>query len=274
MSRMMRMLRASALVVTVLLGGCLFGGSLTVTNFAGIVSISVGGVDMGTCFADEAPPQTFLCAFPGEVASTFQTLTLAELLFRLVMLDPLVVQFPAGATNFAGSFLHTESGTSGPLEITAGLSSVRIDVNRQLVAEPGMQLVVIGLPAGAPTSGTFSFNFNFAPPPGATSLAVKPIITGLVELTDGSVFYPPILPCVTSMASAPAITIPLPVPGDTLTLPPLTNLGCAGAVYDYRGAAAPAAAVEVPALAPAMLIALASLIAGAGVAWLGRRRKP
>ena len=253
------------------LGGCLFG-SVTVTTFAESVSISVGGVDIGTCFEDPEDPGTFRC-INNEIFSTFETLTRPELLFRLVLLDPLVVQLPAGVTDFAGSFAHTDSGTSGSLAITSGLASVRVDLTRTLVAEPGTQLVVIALPAAAPMAGRFSFNLNFRVPQGTTALPVKPIITGLVQLTDGSTFYPPIYPCVHTMSAAPLVTIPLPSPGDAFAFPQ-PNLGCRDVVYDYVGAGAPpAAAADIPAIGPWMLAVLIALLGSAGAARLGRRQR-
>jgi hypothetical protein len=270
MKRLIGQARAAlAAAFALLLGGCLFPNSLSVFSFEGVISISAGNIDLGTCFQE--PDNNYLC-FPDDLDSRFRILSLPELLFRLVLLDPIVLQLPAGASNFAGSFLHTNSGTSGALAITAGLNTVRIDLDRQLTAEPGMQLVVIGLPAGAPTTGTFSFNFNFSPPAGATSVVVKPIVTGLVELTNGSVFYPPIYPCVTSMATATAITIPIPVPGDTLTLPPRPpGLACQNVAYDYGGAAGPAVTANIPLLGPWLLAALAGLIGAIGARRLRRR---
>lgn len=226
---LLTMLAATSLV----LSGCLFPDSLSFYSFAGNVSISVAGVQVETCFPNEEPSNTYDC-LNNSVFSTFETLTEPELIFRLILLDPLVVQFPAEATDFAGSYFHTESNSGGSLELTTALSSIDLDVNRSLTAEPGMQFVVIGLVAGAPTEGTFSFNLNFKVPPDTTSLEVKPIITGLVELSDGSIFYPPVLPCAHNIASAPTLSTALPAPGDTLTLPTLTqDLGCDNVTYNF-----------------------------------------
>ena len=145
-------------VLAVALNGCLFGGPLSVFVADTAVFISFGDINVGLC--DESDPGVFLCSF-GELLSTFQTLSTPELLATLFLLDPVVLQLPVGVTNFTGSFLHNTSGTGGALTITAGLTSLPIDAERSLVAEPGTQFVVIGLPAAAPTSGNFSFNFNF-----------------------------------------------------------------------------------------------------------------
>jgi hypothetical protein len=230
------------LALAVALNGCLFGEELSVTVLGTSVFISAGDIDLGLC--GESDPAVFLCSF-GEIFSTFQTLSTPELLVTLFLLDPVVLQLPAGVTNFTGSFLHNTSGTSGALAITAGLTSLPIDAERTLVAEPGTQFVVIGLPAAAPTTGSFSFNFNFDVPPGTSAIQVKPILTGRAELGGGTVFYPPLLPCVTDIADVPALTVPLPVPGDTLTLPPPSaDLGCRNVVYNLvPGGAVPQALV-------------------------------
>lgn len=238
---------AAALTLT----ACFFSGPLRIEVFEGIVSISVGdpelegSVNLGACF--ENPEEgVFDCNVNG-ITSGWEVLTLPELVLALVVLDPLVIQVPAGLTNFSGSYQHFNSGTSGPLAITSGLASVPIDVDRLLVAEPGTQLVVVGFPAGSPTTGRFTFRLNFEVPPGTTEVEVKPIITGLVELTDGSVFYPPVLPCVDSMAEAPAVTIPVSAPGGFTFLPPLTpDLGCSNVTYNFIPTVTPLRSVYLP----------------------------
>lgn len=259
-------------VTVVLLNGCFFGDSLSISFTEDLVVISVTGVSIGSC--EDNGDGTFECITAG-LFSAFETLSLPELIFRLVLLDPLVVQFPADVSNFNGSFLNNDSGTGGALVITPGLTSVPIDVDRTLNAEPGTQLVVIGLPDAAATTGNFSFNLNFSIPPGTSELEVKPIITGLVELTDGSTFYPPVLPCVDDMSSAPALNIPIPVPGDTFTLPPLTpDLGCNNVTYNFipDGTIPSLPPTAIPALGPWSLLVLTTLLGGAGGVWLRRHR--
>jgi hypothetical protein len=259
-------------------GGCLFPGSVSVFSSDGFVSISIGDVEWNACEETQGGG-TYECDFFTPDGVSIVNLTLPQLLFRLVLLDPLVVQLPAGVSNFAGSFLNNDTGIGGPLVIMPGLTSVRVDLDRTLTAEPGTQLVVIALPDAATVPGNFSFNLNFSVPPGTTSLTVKPIVTGLVELTDGSVFYPPLYPCAQSMASAPALTLPIPVPGDAFTLPPGDPaLACSGEVYNYvAGGPGPgpgSAATDIPLLTPWMLLVLAGLLGGAGAMHLrGRRRR-
>lgn len=153
----------------------------------------------------------------------------------LLLLDPMVVQFPAEAHGFEGAFVHHESGASDSLAITAGLSSVPVDSTQALVAEPGMQLVVIDLPPGAPLSGDVTLEFRFKMP-FATEVAIKPVFTGRVDLTDGRVFYVPLYPCMTDMAQVPQVVISIPPGGGpadvTLPLPDFA-LSCDGETYIF-----------------------------------------
>lgn len=154
----------------------------------------------------------------------------------LLFVDPMVIQFPDDVSDFSGTFLHQDSGTSGDLVINAGLSSIAADIDRTLSAEPGNQLVIIDLPDGAPTEGDFAYNFNFTLPAGTTSLSIKPIFTGRVTL-DGQIFYPPLLPCVTDFAAAPEIIIPI-APGDQMfDIPSIAGRGCDNVNYNFGGTA-------------------------------------
>ena len=180
----------------------------------------------------------------------------------------MVIQFPDGVSDFSGTFLHQDSGTGGPLVINAGLSSIAVDINQTLGPEPGNQLVLIDLPDGAPSEGDFAYNFNFTLPAGTTSLSVKPMFTGRVTL-DGQVFYPPLLPCVTDFADAPAITIPV-APGDqNFTIPSIAGLGCNNAIYNFGGTAAPVP-TAIPTLTQWGVVLLFGLLCLGGVYYLRR----
>jgi hypothetical protein len=252
-------------LVALLLGGCFVEGALSVfVSEEGVVNISYN-TDTDAC--TEVSPFSFTCSFSA-IESDVEVLSPAELLFLLLLFDPMVVQFPDDVGGFTGSFLH-DSGTSGPLVITAGLGSVPVDDDETLVAEPGTQLVILELPPGAPTTGNFSFNLAFAVPPGTTEVATKPVFTGRIELTDGRVFYAPLFPCPTDMSQVPTFTLPIPAPGDTVTIPDLDPaLACDSRVYQYGlGGAAPFA---IPTLGPGGLLMLVLLLGTAG--WLALRR--
>lgn len=252
-------------LVALLTGGCFLDDALSVfVDEEGVVSISYN-TETDAC--TEVSPFSFTCSFSA-IASDVQVLSAEELLFLLILIDPMVVQFPDDVGGFSGSFLHG-SGASGPLVITPGLASVPVDDDDTLVAEPGTQLVILELPPGAPTTGVFSFNLQFTPPPGTTEVVTKPLFTGRVELTDGSVFYAPLFPCLTDLSQVPTFTIPIPAPGGTATIPtPDPDLACAGEVYQYAGAGG--GLQEIPALGLAGLLAMTLLLAGLG--WLAVRR--
>lgn len=263
-SRTTRLVPALGLVA-LLTEGCFVEGAISVfVDEENTVSISYS-TETDAC--TEVTPFSFTCAFSA-IDSDVEVLSPEELLFLLILIDPVVVQFPDDVGGFTGSFLHG-SGASGPLVITAGLASVPVDDDESLVAEPGTQLVILELPPGAPTTGDFSFNLQFTPPPGATEVVTKPLFTGRVELTDGSVFYAPLFPCLTDMSQVPTFTIPIPAPGDTVTIPALDpDLACDGEVYQYGGAGG--GVLEIPTLGPAGLLAMTLLLAGIG--WLAVRR--
>ncbi len=220
-----------------LLVSCFFGGSVFVTTEGGVLSIRVAGLgEKGVLLGECVEVNTqgdYSCDFGGILSET-QILTSAELLATLILLDPLVIQLPNDFTNFTGTFTRN-FGSPEPLAITAGLTSVPIDLDRSLTAEPGTQLVVVGFPIGTPLSGFFTFDLGFEMPPGTTEFQAKPILTAYAELADGSKFYPPLLPCVDNMGDAMALTVTLPVPGNNLVLPTLTqDMGCSNVRYDIN----------------------------------------
>lgn len=254
------------LLASLLTGGCFVEGALSVfVSEEGVVNISYS-TETDACF--EVSPFSFTCAFSA-IESDVEVLSPTELLFLLVLIDPMVVQFPDDVAGFSGSFLHG-SGASGPLVITPGLASVPVDDDETLVAEPGNQLVILELPPGAPTSGDFSFNLSFSVPPGTTEVVTKPLFTGRVELTDGSVFYAPLFPCRNDLGQVPTLTIPVPAPGDTVSIPSLDPaLACDGKVYQYGAAVVDPLAI--PTLGLAGLLVMTLLLGAAG--WMASRSR-
>ena len=133
-------------------------------------------------------------------------------------------------SNFAGSIAVGPPGVAPdtPLSIISGVTSVPIDATTNLVAEPGMQLVIIDFttPAGAP-AGVYTLKLQFS---GAAS-SIKVMFAG--KITKGAqTYYVPIWPCVTNFASVPAIPIPvinLPALIASLVAAP----GCVGKIYDF-----------------------------------------
>lgn len=154
----------------------------------------------------------------------------------IALYDPLIVQVPASMSGFAGSITVGPPGVAPetPLTIIAGLTSVPIDKSTNLVAEPGMQLVIIDFqaPDSAP-AGTYTLKLQFS----GTTSSIKVVFAG--KITAGSTdYYVPIYPCVTRMADVPAITLPVTNVAALLTVI-LSTPGCTGKSYDFSGTATP-----------------------------------
>ena len=170
------------------------------------------------------------------LGQTYQfDITLLNWTTPLTLYDPVIVQVPASMSNFAGSITAGPPGvTPGtPLSIQAGLTSVQIDASTTLVAEPGMQLVIIDFvaPANAPF-GQYTVNFQFS----GTASSIKVIFAGKVTVGT-TTYYPPIFPCVTSMAQVPAIPIPTSIASFLNIL--LSAQGCVGKQYDLTAPTTP-----------------------------------
>jgi len=159
-------------------------------------------------------------------------ITLLNYASALPLYDPVIIQVPTSMSNFAGSIAAGPTGTAGmPLLVQAGLQTVPIDASTNLVAEPGMQLVIIDLPANLPYPATYTLNFQFS----GTTNTIKAIFTGKVSVGGtaekaGVTYYPPIFPCVTSMAQVPAIALPANAVSVLQVL--LSQQGCIGKQYD------------------------------------------
>lgn len=230
--------------------GCIFGPSLELFAYEredGLTGVSISATtDIATCVTNGSG--TFTCEyyFSDQLISSAFLLDDIELALLLFLLDPLVVQVPDVASDFQGSYLHSDSGTGGDLVITAGLDTLPIDADRSFTAEPGTQIVVIELPEGAPTEGQFSFNFNFGVPDSLASLEMKPLFTGRVDTVLGDTFFVPLFPCEMSMASVPPLSVPLPS-GGVIDLPLDSADGCDGEVYAMTPSTA-----DIPTYLPAI----------------------
>ncbi len=255
---------------------CLMACTLSGCFFPEIIEIFISGEegsefiafsfsatsDFSHCTREEEGSNTFTCTYLGEAGIVDSTVSLSgdDILF-LLLLDPLIVQLPTAASNFAGSYLHNDSGMSGSLAITSGLASFDADFNTTVTSEPGTQFVILALPNGAPTQGSYSFNFTFELPASTSSLALKAMFTGRVD-AGGQTYYPPLLPCVTNFASVPSLNVPFPA-GGGVPIPVGMAQGCNNVAYIY-GAAAPVPSASRPAL-----LTLALLLFAAAAVCLG-----
>ena len=154
----------------------------------------------------------------------------------ITLYDPLIVQVPSSMSNFSGSIAVGPPGIAPdtPLSIISGLTSVPIDATTNLVAEPGMQLVIIDFqaPAGAPF-GVYTLKLQFS----GTASSIKVVFAAKVTAGANN-YYVPIFPCVTDFANVPAIGLPLASVAGLITL--ITNTtGCTGKNYDFTGIGPP-----------------------------------
>jgi hypothetical protein len=142
----------------------------------------------------------------------------------------LIIQVPVDASDFSGIY-----GTGGgALVFTPGYTQLPLDANTNLVAEAGMQLVVIELPATV-GPGTYYLYLSYS----ASSTQIKGLAAGRVTAA-GRTFYPTLLPCATTFADLPLIPVPqTPI----ATIIDVRNIKaayvpCAGKVYDFSTSAA------------------------------------
>lgn len=275
------------LTAYLLISACLFGNSVEVSGITteeegvSIVSISANGT-WTSCIRSET--DVFDCAFfSGDDLTSSFDLSSLELLFFLFLVDPLVVQLPDSVSAVQGSYSHP-APIAGPLEITGPLPSVAIDFNQTLTAEPGMALWIIGLPQSAhaavatfngvvrnPNPATVSFNLQISLPTGPTQIPAKVLAAAHVRTTSGENYYPPVFPCVTSLADAPALTVPIPMPGATAPLDlsaAASAATCDGRTFVFGGGPLLS---EIPVLGPWGLAAFAVLLSLLGVAAILRR---
>lgn len=150
--------------------------------------------------------------------------------YELDCTDPLLLQFPADAYNFTATYV-SDTGVTGGLPITSGLTAIATEPGKVLKAEPGTRFVLISFPPTMPDgSATLRLDFDLR---SIRPIAIKPLI--VVKASCGAdTYYPPVVPVGTvSMASVPALTIPvsaamqpIPLPLDTVTSPALVDIVC------------------------------------------------
>jgi hypothetical protein len=257
-----------ALIATtaLLLSGCflrlLFGAvGERETEFGTVFVATIGGTwgPMAICDFDEEGglvdcSYSFLDfeADPPIIERTSSAELISEFGILGVFIDPLIIQVPAGATNFTGMF--DDGAGAEPLVITE-VSSFRADVTTEVVPESGHKFVILEFPADVTSAlqsngtldGPFDFNVAFELP-SLSPVEVKAMYTGKVTV-NGQTFFPPMLPCVTDFADVPAITLPVsqdPVNSNLMPqilaiLDQYATLACNGVVYDYTSIAEPPA---------------------------------
>lgn len=145
-----------------------------------------------------------------------------------VLIDPLILQVPNGATNFAGTF---DDGSGPAAIVITEAASFKADVVTEVFPESGEKFVILEFPSLPADGTTFSFYLEFELP-ALAAVDVKPMFAGKVEV-DGDTFYPPLLPCLTNFADVPAVTIPVSDNPQTLIfqIADLIDVPCDNQVY-------------------------------------------
>jgi hypothetical protein len=243
-------------------------------NFTRTVIVGSDG-EIHDC--SEVVIESFDCTFSaGEaIASDVRTHGLAGLVIAL--LDPVIIQVPADTTLFSGTY-DNGAGTSGNLSISLPTPVLPVDLNTNLVAEPGMQLVVVDFPGFANIPlGQYHYTLRFNVPLGAPNVPLKAMFAGRVDV-GGKTYYLPLLPCVTDFAGVPGVTIPeAAAPQPLLSASIVSSFqgtGCSNKTYAF-GPAGPGSdntPALVPALDPENLAWLVLLMACVGVV-AGRSRR-
>ena len=147
------------------------------------------------------------------------------------IIDPLLVQVPANATDLRATY--TRDGVTGDLTVTEFTGSVTVDASRSIVPEPGQRLVIIDFPTDPAVGGSrYQFELDFrAIVPAGTPVKVKGVFTAKVAVA-GQTFYPPLLPCVTDLGLIPAISVPRGAAPQPISLTGLPSpRGCNGTRY-------------------------------------------
>lgn len=235
-----------AVIASASLTGCLIGNqSADTANGVTTLQVTVTLQPAPPCSLDAAT-QTTRCdvtldfPLPGGAAELPITLYLAGFTAPLTLYDPLIVQVPASMSNFSGSIAAGPAGvTPGtPLSIISGLATIPVDATRNLVAEPGMQLLIIDLqsPASAPV-GTYTFKLQFS----GTTDSIKVLFAAKVP-GGARTYYVPIAPCLTDLSRVFPIDLPLHASQLGTWLSKL--LGCdnlsPSPPYNFAGAITPA----------------------------------
>lgn len=178
----------------------------------------------------------------------------SELGLAGLIIDPLVFQIPEDSSQIQATY---NDGSGARPALVSVVSSFEYVPGEKITAEAGTKFVIVELPesetskitATDPKQGQsyqFAIDFEQRVPSNAPRqpLQVKAMLTARVEV-NGHVYYAPLLPCVTSFAAIPSLTIPETTQAADLLQPIEDLVGggavkpCANAFYDYSGAPPP-----------------------------------
>ena len=173
------------------------------------------------------------------------------------ILDPLILQVPAAANTFAGTFGGGSAGSLSITEVTGGLPA---DINTTITPQPGTKLVIVDFPSPpSPPNQSFGFTLTFQLPGNAAPVQLKGLFAGRVQ-SNGQTFFVPLLPCETNFANIPTITLPVGSTFQNVNLPLAGVQGCNGRVFTLSAVGAQA----IPTLSTWVVLLLSAAMAGYG----------
>jgi len=174
-----------------------------------------------------------------------------------VLLDPLILQVPSDVMSVTAFYTPTTGGGGAQAAPVSVRSAFEASPGLPITAQQGTKFLIIEFQPGItsslemtyPVNGKpfdYSLNFVQRKPISQTvePVRLKAMLTGKV-VVNGHMYYAPFLPCTTSFASIPTLTIPItttfvnlqPQIGDAIRLGQAQP--CAGVVYDYSNAPPP-----------------------------------
>ena len=163
-----------------------------------------------------------------------------------LLIDPLIIQVPTSVTGVIAS--NNNGIVPVPLVVTQ-TSSFKADVNTTVQAEPGYQFLIIELPEADAAGITATdareghqFNFTLHFRSATFPIPVKTMFT--VRFDDGpNTYYVPMLPCTTSFANVPELTIGFTTSEQDVldALGMYESAGCDGEVYEFATTPGPGA---------------------------------
>ncbi len=159
-------------------------------------------------------------------------------------LDPLILQVPAGITVDSGKF---SGPASGNLSVTTVAGPLQADATHQIVPEAGTKFLILDFPGGVPPGGAGRYHYQLSlhAAPGLPSPVTMKVLFAAKVTVAGKTYYPPLLPCTTTMADVPALALPTASMFTPINLTPfLTQKACDNVTYDLTPTAPGIAVVK------------------------------
>lgn len=261
-------LMALVILISPLLSGCflrtLVGGFGTAEGGRLIVFLEAGS-NTAVCVREDIDETssvyecTYYLGDPFEEGGFTVTTSTVELIsnfgFLGVLIDPLILQVPAEASNFSATFQSIDGSMAGDL-VTSVVDAFDVQPGMMIAAEPGQKFVILELPEDIAATlpevdpiGGVSLDFDLSfdlpdPGPDPDPVEVKGMYAGRVDV-DGQTFYIPLLPCVDDFANVPSIQIPASPTAQDLRSQLLDAFGngdlpgCDSKVYTFDSAGDP-----------------------------------